>query len=221
MIRKVLIAEDYESANISVQKTLEELDIAIADYVYYCDDALIKIQKAVQAGDSYDLLITDLSFDEDHRIQKIVNGEALIAAVREIQPDLKILVFSIENRPASIQALFDKLEIDGYVRKARGDVKELIKAINHISMNQRYSSQETTLLIKQNKTYEFSVLDTTIVSQMAKGKKQQEISDYLKKNNIHPSSLSSIEKRLHDIKEALDFSTNQQLIIHCVKMGIV
>ena len=221
MIKKVLIAEDHESASISVQKTLEELNIATADYVYYCDDALTKIQKAIQAGTSYDLLITDLSFEEDHRIQKITNGEALITAARKTQPDLKILIFSAENRPAAIQTLFNKLDIDGYVRKARGDVKELIKAINHIGNNQRYCSQEITLLVKQNKAYEFSNMDIAIISQMAQGKKQQEISDYLKEHNIHPSSLSSIEKRLHDIKDALDLSTNQQLIMYCVKMGIV
>ena len=44
-IEKVLIAEDHESANLSVQKTLEELSIADLHYVYYCDDALLKIQR--------------------------------------------------------------------------------------------------------------------------------------------------------------------------------
>lgn len=56
---------------------------------------------------------------------------------------------------------------------------------------------------------------------MIEGKRQQEISDHLRKNNIQPAGLSSIEKRLNYIKEALNFSTNEQLIAHCVKMGIV
>jgi len=66
MIKKVLIAEDHESANISVQKTLEEMNIEVADYVYYCDDALVRVQKAMEKGEPYDLLITDLYFDADH-----------------------------------------------------------------------------------------------------------------------------------------------------------
>ena len=55
MIQKVLIAEDHESANISVQKTLEALQIFQPDYVYHCDDAALKIKKALQAGDPYHL----------------------------------------------------------------------------------------------------------------------------------------------------------------------
>jgi hypothetical protein len=48
MFKKILIAEDHESSSISVQKTLEDLNISNADYVYYCDDALAKIQKSIR-----------------------------------------------------------------------------------------------------------------------------------------------------------------------------
>lgn len=221
MIKKVLIAEDHESANMSIQKTLEELGIVIANHAYYCDDALLYIEKAQQDSDSYDLLITDLSFEEDHRAQKIKSGEALIAAALKIQPDLRVLVFSAENRSATIAQLFENLGIDGYVRKSRGDAKELVEAINHIGNNQRYCSQETAQLMKQSRSHDFSELDIAIISQMINGKKQQEISDYLKDENLLPSSKSIIEKRLKCMKEAFDFTTNEQLIAHCVRMGIV
>ncbi len=221
MIKKVLIAEDHESASISVQKTLEQLGIVQSEYAYYCDDALLSVEKALQNGDSYDLLITDLSFEKDHRPQKTTSGSALIIAVRKVQPDLKVLVFSAENRSAVIVQLFENLGIDGYVRKARGDAKELLKAINHIDNNQRYCSQETIQLMKQSKSHDFSELDIAIISQMISGKKQKEISSYLKEHNIFPSSTSSIEKRLNYIKGTFDFSSNEQLIAYCVKMGIV
>ncbi|MCH5718544.1 hypothetical protein [Niabella hibiscisoli] len=78
MIKKVLIAEDYQSANISVQKTLEAFGVPDPDYVYHCDDALQKIQIALKAGVSYDLLITDLSFDQDHRQQKFPPAKRLL-----------------------------------------------------------------------------------------------------------------------------------------------
>ena len=46
MITKVLIAEDQESANIAVQKTLEELNITNFEQVFYCDEALDRITRA-------------------------------------------------------------------------------------------------------------------------------------------------------------------------------
>ncbi len=221
MIQKILIAEDHETANISVQKTLEELGIANPDYVYYCDDALLKIKKAIEAGDSYDLLITDLYFEKDHREQQLNGGEALIEAVRKLQPDIKVLVFSAESKPLLIERLFGQLQIDGYVRKARGDARELMKAINTIKDHQRYIPSLVAELTRHKKAHEFTKYDVTILSLMVAGKKQQEVSDYLKENNINPSGLSSIEKRLKYIKEALDFTTNEQLIAHCIKMGIL
>src|ERR1700744_2301077 len=117
-ITKVLIAEDHETANLSVQKTLEDLGIADPHYVFYCDDAFLKIQKGKQDSDPYDLLITDLSFEEDHSKHKLSDGAALIAAGRNVQPDLKVLVFSAEKKPAAIELLYEKYAIDGYVRKA-------------------------------------------------------------------------------------------------------
>ncbi|MGJ7031074.1 response regulator [Niabella hirudinis] len=221
MIKKVLIAEDYESVNLSLQKTLESFGIHDPDYVYYCDDALIRLQKALQVRQSYDLLITDLHFEEDHRKQKITDGEALIAAARKIQPDLKILVFSATGRPSTIEALFGQQDIDGYVYKGRNDTKELKQAIDAISENRRHLPRQFVQEVKQRNAYEFSNFDIEILSLMTKGMRQQEISEFLKKNNIRPSALSTIEKRLNSIKEALHFTTNEQLIAHCVKMGIV
>ena len=98
MFTKILVAEDYESSNISVQKALEDLQIANPKFASYCDDALRIIKMAVSENAPFELLITDLSFEEDHRAQKINSGQELIDAVREIQPELKIIVFSVNKK---------------------------------------------------------------------------------------------------------------------------
>lgn len=220
MIKKVLIAEDYESANISIQKTLEEVGVQ-ADYVYYCDDALVKIQKAKKDNQPYDLLITDLSFEDDNSKQRISDGVALIIASRQLQPDLKVLVFSVESKAATIEMLYDKYKIDGYVRKARNDAKELKLAIGSIGNNQRYLPRPLVQLIKQKNAHEFTEFDITIISLLSKGMRQKDIPAYLQKHQIRPSRLSSIEKRLNYMKVILNFSNNEQLVAYCKDMGIV
>src|SRR5690606_42034202 len=89
MFKKVLIAEDHEVANLSVHKTVQEMGVTDAKYVYYCDDALNRIRKAVSEGEPYDLLITDLVFEDDIVPQKISHGKDLIKAAKELQPDLR------------------------------------------------------------------------------------------------------------------------------------
>lgn len=82
MFKKILVAEDYESSNISVEKALEDLKIEESKYVYYCDDALQRVQIGIHEKQPFELLITDLSFDEDvgNRILKVV--PSLLRAVK-------------------------------------------------------------------------------------------------------------------------------------------
>jgi two-component system capsular synthesis response regulator RcsB len=221
MFKRVLIAEDHESISISVQKTLADLEIERTAYTYYCDDALMYIKKSLNEDEPYDLLITDLSFEEDHRPQQLAGGTELITAVRAVNPGLKVLVFSAENKPAVIDALFKDLGINAYVRKARHDAKELKLAIEAMSQNKTYLSADLRQTVKQKNAYEFSEFDITIISLLAQGTLQKDIPAYLQQNNIKPSGLSSVEKRLNLMKEMLDFSKNEQLVAYCKDFGII
>jgi two-component system capsular synthesis response regulator RcsB len=221
MIDKVIIAEDHESSNLSVQKIMEELQIHHSDYVFYCDDALTRIQVAKQNGDPYDLLITDLLFDADGTVQQIGNGFDLIRAVRAIQPDIMILVFSGEDRPAIIDKLFTQYEVDAYVRKARHDIRELKLAFEAISKGGQYYPRALAQLVKQSNAYEFTEFDITIVRLLSQGYHQKEISEFLRIQEVKPSSLSSIEKRLNQIREELGITKNEQLVLFCKEAGIL
>ena len=186
MFDKVLIAEDHETTNLSVQKTLDDLGIKHADYVFYCDDALTRIKKGMQQNDPYDLLITDLSFEDDHNKQQIQGGAALITAVRKLQPGLKLIVFSAESKIAVVDRLFKDLLINGYVRKARNDAKDLKMAINAVYKNQRYISGNLRRTAQEKNAYEFTEFDIIIISQLSGGTPQKDIPQYLQQHKIRP-----------------------------------
>jgi two-component system capsular synthesis response regulator RcsB len=221
MYKKVLIAEDHESSNISIRKALEDFGIESNDYVYYCDDALSRISHAIRNGKPFDLLITDLSFDEDDIPQNISSGYELIKAVRLLQPGIKILVFSAESKPATIDNLFKELAIDAFVRKARRDVTELKQALEAIFNKKTYLSIELRRSIQLSNTYEFKEYDIVLITSLSKGMLQKDIPGYLEKNQIKPYGLSSVEKRLNYIKEALNFTKNEQLIAFCKDIGVI
>ena len=132
-----------------------------------------------------------------------------------------MLVFSAEHKAATIETLYDKLFIDGYVRKARNDAKELKQAIEIINTNQVYRPRHLTQLIKQKNTHEFSEFDITIIKLLARGTRQKDIPAWLEEKKITPSKLSSVEKRLKLIREALNVNNNEALIAYCKDMGIV
>lgn len=221
MFKKILIAEDHESISISIQKTLEELHVQHIDYVSYCDDALAKVQKSHREESHYDLLITDLYYEEDHHEQKIKNGMELIQAIKEWQPNLKTIVFSAEHRSGVIDSLFKEYEINGFVRKARHDSKDLKKAIAAVYEGKNYLSLDLKQEVKKLNSRELSDYEKTLVSLLSQGVLQKNIPVYLQNNNISPNSLSSVEKKLNTLKEDLQITNNEQLVAFCKDLGII
>ena len=221
MITRVLIAEDHESANISVQKTLDDLGITQYEHAYYCDEALNMIVHKAGTDRSYDLLITDLYFEPDDQKVTLKGGEELIAAARKVQPDLKILVFSAENKPAIIEMLYNELHIDGYIRKARYDARELKQAIAELLQHRQYLPRHIMQLINSKNAYDFSDYEVTIISLLAGGMLQKDIPAHLQQHQIKPWGLSSVEKKLNQMRDALNFTKNEQLVAFCKDKGII
>lgn len=220
MFGKILIAEDHESSNFSVQKVSEELQITIVDHVYYCDDAFVKLKKSLESQ-PYELLISDLSFEEDGKKQLIKNGRELVKACREIVPDLKVIVFSAEHRLGVIDLLFSELGINAFVRKARSDSRELRKAIEFVYKNEVYISHDLKLPVKNLNTLEFSNLDIILLQLLSDGILQKNIPKILQEKNIHPNSLSSVEKRVNAMKIILTVKNTEELIARGKEFGII
>ena len=221
MFKKVLIAEDHETASISIRKVLDELSINNIAHVYYCDDAYSYVKKALKDNEPYDLLISDLNFDEDYQIQELKDGAALIKAIKTLQPEIRTLVFSAEQKASIIQSLFDELGIDAYVRKARYDVAELKNALQAVEKGQKYWSAGLKQTLKEKNTFEFTAYDTQIISLLAQGTFQKDIPQYLQAQQIKPAGLSSVEKRLNLIRDALGFTKNEQLVVFCRDLGVI
>ena len=221
MFTKVLIVEDQEMISMSLTMTAEQLGITDTAYTYYCDDALMFLRKANERGHPFDLLITDLSFESDHREQRLSGGAELIRAAKALQPGLKVLVFSVENRVIPVERLFTELGIDAYVCKARHDAKNLKLAIEEISKGLRYMPPHLREVIRKKKAHDFTPLDIAIISQLSSGTFQKNIPAYLEANNFSPASLSSVEKRLKIMKDELGFSKNEQLVAYCKDNGLI
>lgn len=221
MFSKILIAEDHESSNFSVQKVLEDLQISNVNHVYYCDDAFEQLKKSLTTESPYEVLITDLSFEEDHKKQLIKDGRELVKCCRDLYPELKVIVFSGEHRIGVIDLLFKEFRINAYVKKARSDSKELRKAIEAIYKDETYISHDLKLPIKSANTLEFSNYDITLLKLLSDGILQKNIPKKLQEQNIYPNSLSSVEKRINMMKLSLAVKNTEELIASSKNIGII
>lgn len=222
MFKKVLVAEDFDSISITVGKALEELSVSEIHHAKYCDDAFLKIKRALRDQTPYDLLISDLSFKTDHRENKLTSGDELIAAIKKIQPDIKIIVFSIEDKSFRIKSLFNNLGINAFVAKGRNSIPELKKTISGIFNDETtVLSSKLSYTLREKSLIEIETYDIEILKLLSKGHILDEISSEFKTLGIIPNGSSSLEKRINRLKIYLKANNNVHLIAIAKDLGLV
>lgn len=215
MFTKVLVSDDLGSINQGILTVLETLQVKEFRQVYYCDDAYIQIKKGIRDQEPYQMLITDLSFKPDHREQRFSGGEALIQRLRAEVPELKIIVYSIEDRLQKVRSLMQNERVDAYVCKGRRGLIELSKAIHQVYNNKTYLSPQVEQALRPKADLEIDDYDIELLKQLSNGLSQEEISHVFKSHQISPSSLSSIEKHLNKLR--IQFKANNA--IHLVSIA--
>ncbi|MFV5699805.1 response regulator [Flavobacterium sp. ZT3R17] len=222
MFHKVLVAEDLDSISITVVQALEELSIVEIHHAKYCDDAFLKIKKALHDNMPYDLLISDLSFKQDHRENRLSTGEELIDAVKKIQHDIKTIVFSIEDKSFRIKSLFNNSGINAYVSKGRNSIPQLKNAVQNIfNSDEKIISTELSHLLREKSILEIEVYDISLLKLLSKGLILDEIALEFKNSEISPNGTSSIEKRINKLKIYFRASNNVHLIAIAKDLGLV
>lgn len=221
MYKNVLIAEDLDIINTGLVTLLNDMNITNIDHTKYCDDALTKIKKALQDNKPYDLLITDLSFADDYRNTTIKSGEDLIKHVRFVDPLLKIIAYSIEDKAFAIKLLFEKHHINAFVHKGRNSISQIKAAIETVFLDNKYISPDLAHVLQNKTVKEIDDYDIALLSLLAQGISIEELPVKLQKQNISPNSKSSIEKHLLKLKEYFKANNNTHLVAIAKDLGVI
>lgn len=220
-MRRVLICEDIDSINIGLAKTLGDAFPVEIDHAQYCEKALLMVKKAQLEHKPYDLLITDLAINHRENGAPTPDAESLLREVHTLQPDLKTIVYSIEDRPHKIRRYLESLAVDAYVLKGRESAPQLVEAIQAIHEGETYLSPELSEQLQVSDSPEIEAYDLLLLTSLAEGFSQQEIAKRFKKQGITPHSLSSIEKRVNRLKDALSARNIPNMIALAKDMGLI
>ncbi|WP_299211286.1 response regulator [uncultured Dokdonia sp.] len=221
MYTKILIAEDHDSDKNSMVTSLKDLGIPTVDQVQFCDDALLRIRKGIHEQQPYELLITDLSFTPAFGKNKIVTGQELIRSIRLLQPSIKVIVFSSNDKHFVIKSLSEMFQIDGYVCKGLQGLKELGAAVTTVFEGNSYYCPVAKGALEQRNVLEIGDYELIVLRLLADGKKQKDIAVYLKEKKILPDSVRSVEDRISRLKDHFNATTLPQLIYIANKLGMI
>lgn len=217
MFKKVLVAEDFQDTNLGIVDALRnKLDIEDIQEEYYCDNAYNRIKTGLEQQEPFQLLIADLSFKPDHVTQRFTSGLELVRAARKIQPDLKVIINSMEDNPGKVNDLFKEEKIDAYVCKGRHGLAQLMEAVQEVFHNRTYYSPQINLNGPDN-IFELDKFDLMILKDLADGLTKKEISTKLKKSQIVPNSESTIDKRVSKLFDVFGAKNTNHLIAKLVR----
>lgn len=213
MFSKILIVDDHEMINKGVEILLDELKVKEVNSVKYCDDAFQKIQYACTIGKPFELLLTDLSFSPDYRGTTIQSGADLITAVKVIQPDIKVIVYSVNDASYIIDRLFSIQKIDRFIAKGRDCNRNISLAVNSIYNNNKQklvfgvpNYRPEGILEKQNKR------NIRILELLSEGISINKIPGQLQTEDFDSVSLSFVEKHIATTRSVFDAKNNIHLI---------
>ncbi len=222
MFRKILVVEDLDSIGYGIAIMLkQELGVKEVVLSQYCGDAYLKFMKSVHDQNPFDLLITDLSFNEDHRVEQIADGKQFIKKIRSLGHQTPIIVFSVEEKPAAVKKMVQTNHASGYVVKSRNGLKYLKQAVESIYNGDTYLSPQISNIQKKKEVFEVEDYDVRLLSHLSNGLTQDEISQKFNQSGISPSSLSSIEKRINRLKDELKAKNTIQLVSNAKDLGLI
>jgi len=222
MFHKVLVAENLDCISMGMEQVFEDLSISEIHYSKYCDDAFLKIKRALQDKSPYDLLISDLSFKSENWENKLNTGDELIAAVKKMQPAIKTIVFSTEDKTYKIKSLFNDLGINSYVSKGRNSTPHLKKAIESVySRNQKFELGDLYPILSNKSFIDIESYDIAVLNALSKGQLINEISSEFRNSGILPNGCSSIEKRINKLRIYFGATNSVHLIAIAKDLGLI
>ena len=146
----------------------------------------------------------------------------MIKEVRKEFPDLKIIVFSVEDKTYRVQTLFKEHHINGYVWKSREGLSELKRALKKIyNSTSYYISPHVASALSQSEAVEITDYDIFLITCLSNGFLQEQISSKLKEKNWTPRSISAIEKRLKFLKEHFNANNPAHLVSIAKDLGLI
>lgn len=188
MGKKILIADDHQvvltGISLIIKSGLEDITI---DQVENYSDVLEKISQT-----AYDLLIIDTDMPGKKNLKKI-------SEIREIDSNIKVLVFSTHDDLAAIQYI--RKGANGYINKLSTE-EEIVDAIKKIFSDDYYypASIVNKLLHHATTKVPINIIETLsereyeILSLMVKGLGTLEIANNL---DLQMGTVSTYKKRIY------------------------
>ena len=219
---RILIADDHQLTLDGIRCYLKELGGFDVVTINNCDAAL-ELIKSNENTTPFQILFTDLSFDNNTKETKLNGGEALIKAIRTNGIEIKVVVITGRTEIYRGYNVISNLKPNAYLLKSYCDAEEIGVAIQKILENEYYYSYKIHQKIMRTKIAQIKLDDVAIqiLKELPNHPKIRNLEGVILNKNGIKIKLRSIELRLAKLRTDLNAVNNTDLILKAKELGVV
>jgi len=219
---RILIADDHQLVIQGILCSLKEVgdfDVVTTDN---CDDAF-QLIKSNQNTNPFQLLFTDLSFDNTTEDTNLDGGEELIKAIRNNEFDIKIAVITGHTETNRVYNVISNLNPNAYLLKSKCDATEIGFAVQKMLANDYYYTHEIHQKIMKRNIIQIQMDDVAIqiLKELPNHPKLANLEGVIKKGDGSFLKLRSIETKLGSLRADLNANNNTDLVLKAKELGII
>ena len=219
---RVLIVDDHQLVIQGILCSLKEVGDFDVVTTNNCDNAF-QLIKTHQNNNPFQLLFTDLSFDNSTEESIFDGGEELIKAIRNNEFDIKIAVITGHTETNRVYNVISNLNPNAYLLKSKCDATEIGFAVQKMLANDYYYTHEVHQKIMRRNIIQIQMDDVAIqiLKELPNHSKISNLEGVITKIDGSFIKLRSIEAKLANLRTDLNAINNTDLVLKAKELGII
>ena len=220
--KRILIVDDHQLVIQGILCSLKEVGDFDVVTTNNCDEAFNLI-KNHQNNNPFQLLFTDLSFDNTTEDTNLDGGEELIKAIRNNEFDIRIGVITGHTETNRVYNVISNLNPNAYLLKSKCDATEIGFAVQKMLANDYYYTHEIHQKIMRRNIIQIQMDDVAIqiLKELPNHPKISNLEGIITKGDGSSIKLRSIETKLANLRADLNANNNTDLILKAKELGII
>lgn len=219
---RILIVDDHQLIIQGILTSLNKIGNFDVVTTTTCDDAFKLLKNSLNTN-PFQLLFTDLSFDNSTTNTNLDGGEELIKAIRNSKINVKIAVITGHTETNRVYNVISNLNPNAYLLKSKCDATEIGFAIQKMLVNDYYYTHEIHQKLMKRNIIQIQMDDVAIqiLKELPNHTKISNLEGNIKKGDGSLIKLRSIETKLANIRLDLNANNNTDLVLKAKELGII
>jgi len=219
---KILLVDDHQliiEGILSYLKNIDNLEVITTN----SPDEAFSLLKNSLHNTPFQILFTDLSFDNTTADSVITGGEDLIKTIKKEKIAIKIGVLTGHFETNRVYNVIHNLHPDAYILKGKCSTNELEYAINTMLKNETFYTHEIHQKLLKRAMIEIQMDEVAIqiLKELPKHPKISNLEGVIAKQDGKLMKIRSIENKLAKLRVDLNANNNTDLVLKAKELGIL